>query len=130
MCFECNATPSQGSTLSSGVPEPPRSSSPSLSADQSRAPTHYPAPTHTHTHTHSLSHQSLSQHYTQQFIFLTTGLNNNNHGTGNTSLRSYRKCCAVCLLRNFSRKNSARRISCSGRPVNTSVMSLQLIKSR
>lgn len=116
----------------SGWPEP-HGSSPSLNTNQSGA-----KPTlllHAHTHAHLLHNITLCH----LFPWFNNSINNcsrsHTEGEGETALAggrdnvsNYGYCASLC--RNFSRKNSVRRTSCSGRPVNTSVMSLQQIKSR
>lgn len=104
----------------------PHGSSPSLNTNQSGArPTLLLRP-HTSTHT------PLPQHHTLSFVSLFRQLQLQKAETvltgGRDNVSNDGYCASLC--RNSSRKNSVRRTSCSGRPVNTSVMSLQQIKSR
>lgn len=89
----------------------------------------------THTHTHLLHNITLCHLFPRFDNSINNCSRSHTEGEGETALTggrdnvlNYGYCASLC--RNFSRKNSVRRTSCSGRPVNTSVMSLQQIKSR
>lgn len=101
----------------------------------------YPPPFHTfpsplirvtlaHTLPRSHSHQFWPEDHTRNNVSTHEWSEQQQQHKKNKVVGDNKQNFGLSCNRNFWRKNSVRRISCSGRPVNTSVMSLQLIRSR